>query len=153
MYNRDRLCFDIDEALAKKPHEFERFLSLMEQAGYTIGCGKNIAFSHPRQKRNIRMRSLPETYQKDAIYEALMGRRIHDPRKRCSPLTPQKVQLASSLESKKNQGRGQYYNTAIQNQIKKQQTNVLLYYQQHDFTSVEDFAAFTKSVEAVKKTS
>lgn len=64
--NRDRLCFDIDEALAKKPHDFAVFLSLMEQAGYAITRGKNITFSHPRQKRNIRMRSLSEEYQKAA---------------------------------------------------------------------------------------
>lgn len=28
--NRDRLCLDIDEALAKKPHDFDGFLLLME---------------------------------------------------------------------------------------------------------------------------
>jgi len=49
--NRDRLCFDIDEALVKKPHDFDVFLSLMEQAGYTITRGKNITFSHPRYPR------------------------------------------------------------------------------------------------------
>ena len=107
--NRDRLCLDMDEALAKKPHSFEAFLSLMEQAGYTVTRGKNITFSHPRQKRNIRMRSLPEEYQKDAICEVLLGKRIHNPRKRRSPLAEQKPQLVSSLEAKRNQGRGQYY--------------------------------------------
>lgn len=61
--HRDKLCLAIDEALAKKPHDFEGFLSLMEQAGYTFILGKHVAFSHPDQKRNIRMRSLPEEYQ------------------------------------------------------------------------------------------
>ena len=149
--NRDRLCLDMDEALAKKPHSFEAFLSLMEQAGYTVTRGKNITFSHPRQKRNIRMRSLPEEYQKDAICEVLLGKRIHNPRKRRSPLAEQKPQLVSSLEAKRNQGRGQYYDRAIQNQITKQQAKALLYYQQHGFTSVEDFADFSVSVEEAKK--
>ena len=91
----------------------------MEQTGYTITRRNNITFSHSRQKRNIRMRSLPEEYQKDAICEVLLGKRIHNLRKRCSPLTEQKSQLVSSLEAKRNQGRGQYYDWAIQNQITK----------------------------------
>ena len=118
----------------------------MEQTGYTITRRKNITFSHSRQKRNIRMRSLPEEYQKDAICEVLLGKRIHNLRKRCSPLTEQKSQLVSSLEAKRNQGRGQYYDRAIQNQITKQQARALLYYQQHGFTSVEDLKLARTSV-------
>ena len=53
--NRDRLCLDMDAVLAKKPHDLDGFYSLMEQAGYTVTRGKNITFSHPRQKRNIRI--------------------------------------------------------------------------------------------------
>jgi hypothetical protein len=149
--NRDRLCFDIDEALAKKPHDFAGFLSLMEQAGYTVTQGKNITFSHPRQKRNIRMRSLPEEYQKDAIIAVLAGKKIHNPRKRRSPLAVQKAQLVSNLEAKQNQGRGHYYDLSIQNQITKQQAKALLYYQQHGFSSIDDFDVFSNSVVDVKK--
>lgn len=72
------------------------------------------------------MRSLPEEYQKDAICEVLLGKSIHNLRKRCSPLTEQKSQLVSSLEAKRNQGRGQYYDRAIQNQITKQQARAFL---------------------------
>ena len=45
-----------------------------------------------------------------------------------------------------NQGRGQYYDRAIQNQITKQQARALLYYQQHGFTSVEDLKLARTSV-------
>ena len=141
----------MDAALSKKPHDLEGFYSLMEQAGYTVTRGKNITFSHPRQKRNIRMRSLPEEYREDAIREVLAGRRIHNPRKRRSPLAEQKAQLVSALEAKQNQGRGHYYDLSIQNQITKQQARALLYYQQHGFTSADDFEAFAESVEAVKQ--
>ena len=81
----------------------------------------------------------------------LAGRRIHNPRKRRSPLAEQKAQLVSSLEAKQNQGRGHYYDLSIQNQITKQQARALLYYQQHGFTSADDFEAFAESVEAVKQ--
>ena len=149
--HRDRLCFDMDEALAKKPHDFDGFLALMEQAGYTVKKGKNIAFSHPRQKRNIRMSSLPDDYREDAIREVMSGKRIHKIRKRRSPLAEQSAQLVSNLEQKRNQGRGRYYDTAIQNQITKQQAKALLYYQQHGFSSMDDFSAFCDSVTEMKK--
>ena len=97
------------------------------------------------------MRSLPEEYREDAIREVLAGRRIHNPRKRRNPLAEQKAQLVSSLEAKQNQGRGRYYDLSIQNQITKQQAKALLYYQQHGFTSSDDFEAFAESVEAVKQ--
>ena len=54
--------------------------------------------------------------------------------------------MVSSLEAKRNQGRGQYYDRAIQNQITKQQARALLYYQQHGFTSVEDLKLARTSV-------
>ncbi len=149
--NRDRLCFDIDEALAKKPHDFEGFLSLMEQAGYTISRGKHISFGHARQERNIRLRSLPEEYREDVLREVLAGKRIHNPKRRRSPLAEQKAQLVSNLEAKRNQGRGHYYDLSIQNQITKQQAKALLYFQQHGYSSVEDFSAFCDSVRDVKK--
>ena len=97
------------------------------------------------------MRSLTEEYREDAIREVLAGRRIHNPRKRRSPLAVQKAQLVSALEAMQNQGRGCYYDLSIQNQITKQQARALLYYQQHGFTSADDFEAFAESVEAVKQ--
>ena len=78
----------------------------------------------------------------------LAGRRIHNPRKRCNPLAEQKAQLVSSLEAKQNQGR---YDLSIQNQIAKQQARALMYYQQHGFTSADDFEAFAESVDAVQQ--
>ena len=149
--NRGQLCRDMDEAIAKHPHDFESFLSLMEQTGYTIERGKHITFSHLRQKQKIRMRSLPEEYQETAIRAVLSGKRIHTPRKRHNPLTDLNVQLVSKLKARQNQGRGHYYDLAIQNQITKQQAKALLYYQQHGYNSVDDFKAFTESVASIKQ--
>lgn len=123
----------------------------MEQAGYTITRGENITSSHPRQKRNIRTRSLPEEFREDAIITVLSGKKIHNPHKRRSPLAEQKAQLVSNLEAKPNQGCGHYYDLSIQNQITKQQAKALLYYQQHGFSSIDDFDAFSASVTNTKK--
>ena len=97
------------------------------------------------------MRSLPEEYQKEAIIAVLSGKKIHNPRKRRSPLAEQKAQLVSNLEAKQNQGRGHYYDLSIQNQITKQQAKALLYYQQHGFSSIDDFDAFSDFAADAKK--
>lgn len=96
------------------------------------------------------MRYLPEEYREDAIRAVLLGKRIQNPRKRRNPLAAQRTQLVTNLEEKKNQGRGRYYDLSIQNQITKQQAKVLLYYQQHGFSTVDDFSSFCESVEEAK---
>lgn len=97
------------------------------------------------------MCSLPEEYQEDAIIAVLLGKKIHNACKRHSLLAEQKAQLVSNLEAKQNQGRGHYYDLSIQNQITKQQAKALLYYQQHGFSSIDDFDAFSASVAETKK--
>ena len=42
---RDLLRAAIDAALAKKPENFEVFLKLVEEAGYTVKRGKHVTFS------------------------------------------------------------------------------------------------------------
>ena len=61
-------------------------------------------------------------------------------------ITRRKNITFSHSRQKRNQGRGQYYDRAIQNQITKQQARALLYYQQHGFTSVEDLKLARTSV-------
>lgn len=61
-------------------------------------------------------------------------------------ITRRKNITFSHSRQKRNQGRGQYYDRAIQNQITKQQARALPYYQQHGFTSVEDLKLARTSV-------
>ena len=61
-------------------------------------------------------------------------------------ITRRKNITFSHSRQKRNQGRGQYYDRAIQNQITKQQARALLYYQQRGFTSVEDLKLARTSV-------
>ena len=61
-------------------------------------------------------------------------------------ITRRKNITFSHSRQKRNQGRGQYYDRAIQNQITKQQAMALLYYQQHGFTGVEDLKLARTSV-------
>ncbi len=148
--NREWLCHDIDAAFAKKPHSFEAFLRLMEEAGYTIKTGKHLAFIHPRQKQAIRLRSLGEGYAEDEVRLAILGQVKQKPRQYKRPLSFDRPQLVTRLEDKKNAGLGRGYDLKITNEITKQQAKALLYYQQMGFRSVDDFAAFSEIVDQKK---
>ncbi len=148
--NREWLCHDIDAALAKKPHSFEAFLRLMEEAEYTIRTGKHLAFLHPRQKKAIRLCSLGEGYSEGEIRLAISGQKAHRPRKNKRSLSFDQPQLVTKLEHKKNTGRGRGYDLKLTNAITKQQAKALLYFQQMGFCSVDDFAAFSEIVDQKK---
>lgn len=62
----------IDEAINKKPKDFEEFLLFMADAGYEVKRGKHIAFRSKGQQRFIRMRSLGVGYTEDEIREAII---------------------------------------------------------------------------------
>ena len=148
--NREWLCHDIDAALAKKPHSFEAFLRLMEEAGYTVKTGKYLAFQHTRQKQAVRLRSLGEGYSEDEIRLAILGQIKHKPLQYKRPISFDRPQLVTKLEDKKDAGRGRGYDLKITNAITKQQAKALQLFQQMGFRSVDDFAAFSEIVDQKK---
>lgn len=85
----------IDEILSKKPSDFDAFLLQMEQAGYSIKQGKNLAFKNNEQKRFIRLRSLGEGYSEEEINEIIKGKTPFINRKK-APEKPQSPVLSTS---------------------------------------------------------
>ena len=80
--NRDYLRIAIDEALEQKPHSFDAFISLLEDAGYRVHQGKYLSFDHDGFKQKIRIHSLGESYSEEAIRAIIKGQRVHSPKKR-----------------------------------------------------------------------
>ena len=70
---RDGIRIAIDEALDKKPKDFNQFLVLMEDVGFEVKRGKHIAFRSKGQQRFIRLRSLGEGYSEDEIRDVIDG--------------------------------------------------------------------------------
>ena len=73
---RDDIRNAVDEALAKKPKDFEEFLHLLEQDGYHCKRGKHTALKREGQERFIRFRSLGEGYTEEDIRAAIMGDKV-----------------------------------------------------------------------------
>ena len=74
---RDLLRAAIDAALAKKPENFEVFLKLVEEAGYTVKRGKHVTFMRDGQPQNIRLRSLGEGYSEEELRAVILGTRAY----------------------------------------------------------------------------
>ena len=76
---RGAICRDIDEALSRKPKDFDVFLEELKKAGYEIKAGKNVAVKGRNQQRFIRLSSLPEGFRGSDIRMVLSGAAEHHP--------------------------------------------------------------------------
>ena len=70
---RDGICAQIDQILSGRPKDFEDFLHRMEEAGYEVKRGGQIAFRGKGQQRFIRLRSLGEGYAEEEIQNEIAG--------------------------------------------------------------------------------
>ena len=130
---QDRLRAAIDTALAKRPADFPKFLSLMEQAGYEVKQRRGaVSFRAPGQERFTRLRSdtLGEGYSEADIRAALSGSRQR-------PGQPRpKISLAIDIQSRL-QGKGPGYEQWAKVFNLKQMTAALAYLQDNGLTDYE----------------
>jgi len=142
---QDKLRFAIDEALDKKPNNFNEFLSLMRATGYEINeKRKHITFLAPGQKQPTRCDTLRGSHTEEAIRERIVGRLIvsapagkvqkvseytgrteHTPR-----TTVEKPNLLIDIEAKMREGKGAGYQRWAKIHNLKQMAKTLIYLQE-----------------------
>lgn len=93
---RDGIRLAVDEALDKKPKDFNQFLLFMEDVGFEVKRGKHIAFRSKGQQRFIRLRSLGEGYSEDEICDVIAGAKA----KTKEPPKKQKLNLLIDIQAK-----------------------------------------------------
>ncbi|MGI6095404.1 MAG: relaxase/mobilization nuclease domain-containing protein [Lachnospiraceae bacterium] len=141
---RDGIRIAIDEALDKKPKDFNQFLVLMEDVGFEVKRGKHIAFRSKGQQRFIRLRSLGEGYSEDEIRDVIDGVKAKTkevPKK-------QKLNLLIDIE-RKIIGKGKGYERWATNFNLKSMSKTLLFLRDNKIESMEDLKM--KSDEATEK--
>ncbi len=124
---RDIICQDIDTVLKKGPKDFQSFLEMMSQTGYTIKQTRHIALKGKTQKRFIRMSSLGNGYTEADIHDRLHGD-SHKPQKT--------VDLLIDIQSKM-QCRGPGYVRWATVYNLKQMSKTLLYLRDHGIDDLE----------------
>ena len=141
---RDGIRLAIDEALDKKPKDFNQFLVLMEDVGFEVKRGKYIAFRSKGQQRFIRLRSLGEGYSEDEIRDVIASAKA----KTKELLKKQKLNLLIDIEQKIIE-KGKGYERWATNFNLKSMSKTLLFLRDNKIESIEDLKM--KSDEATKK--
>lgn len=141
---RKEICIAIDECLAKKPKDFDEFLSLLEEANYEIKRGKHIAIKGKGQKRFIRLRSLGDGYREEDIKDIIAGKvKESDDRSK-----PEKLNLLIDIQEKII-NKGAAYERWATNFNLKSMSKTLLFLRDHQLESIEELKV--KEDEATSK--
>ena len=143
--HRDCLRVAIDEALEQKPHDFDAFISLLEDAGYRINFGKYITFDRDGFKQKIRMQSLGENYSEDTIRAIIKGQRAHTPKKRRAVWDANRAQSIIDIQAKLAAGKGEGYRRWATVENLKRMAKTKLYMDEHGL-SYEEMAARKESL-------
>jgi Relaxase/Mobilisation nuclease domain. len=140
--HRDLLRAAIDEALTKRPIDFDVFLSLMMQAGYTVSQGKHIAFGAQGYQRTMRLRSLGEGYSEEDIRAVLSGEKVYAPKKNHIVLAP-KNQLLIDIDAKIQHGKGMGYQRWAKVFNLKQMAQTVNYLRENNLFDYDELEAKT----------
>ena len=110
---KEQLRLAINEALAKRPADFDAFLRLMEASGFTVkhGRGGAISFLVPGQERATRLRAstLGDGYDPEDIKAVIAGERPIPEQPVSVPAPPRRVNLIVDIQEHLRSGKGTAY--------------------------------------------
>lgn len=143
---KERLRLAIGNALEKGPADFDSFLRLMQEAGYTVKRerGGAISFLVPGQERATRLRAstLGEGYDPEEIQAVIAGKRpapeIHG-----EAPAPRRVNLIIDIQERMAQGKGPAYERWAKVYNLKQMAAALQFLQEHQLMEYDALVAST----------
>ena len=137
--HRERICFAIDDALAKNPDSFDALLELLHQAGYEIKQGKVPSLRGSEQRNYIRMDTLGAGYSPDELRAIIAGTRTHTPRKRSVLYKPAKPSgsLLIDIQAKLQEGKGAGYAKWAKRFNLKQMSQTMIYLEENGLLDLD----------------
>ncbi|MGI6744038.1 MAG: relaxase/mobilization nuclease domain-containing protein [Eubacteriales bacterium] len=139
--NRDLLRIAIDDALEKKPKDFNALLALLKSSGYTVSRKGRLSLKHENQKQSIRLDSLGEGYSEQELRAVLTGSKTHNPFvKKKYPKRKERTTLISEIEAKLNSGKGYWYDQTIKVVKLKQMAKTFVYLEEKGFADYAELA-------------
>lgn len=153
--NRDLLRAAIDNALSKKPKDFDALLALVSASGYKVKWrGKSIVFTREGQA-NMRMDSLGAGYTEAELRAVLSGARTHTPRKQkrlpAKSIKAARPSLISEIEAKIGSGKGAAYDQKLKVVKLKNMAETLLFIQRQGYADYAALAAAADKASAYAK--
>ena len=146
---KERLCLAINDALAKRPADFNAFLRLMEVSGYAVkrGRGGAISFLVPGQQRATRLRSstLGEGFDPEDIRAVIAGKRPMPEVSGSAPAAPVRVNLIVDIQERLRSGKGPAYERWAKVYNLKQMAAALQFMQEHQ---ISEYSQLSEEAEA-----
>lgn len=134
---RDEIRQAIDQALQKKPEDFESFLRLLEQDGYTCKRGKHTALWKEGQDRFLRFRSLGEGYTEEEIRTVILGEKEHRIRSKGKQMaSPKRLNLLVDIDARL-QAKGIGYQRWATVYNLKQMAQTMIFLREHGIEDVD----------------
>lgn len=135
---RDEIRQDIEKALQERPKDFEEFLRLLEQEGYSCKRGKYTALQGEGQKRFIRLRSLGEGYTEEDICARIFGKKEYKAQSRGRQQDDRKKHLNLLVDiDEKIQAKGVGYQRWATVYNLKQMAQTLIFLREQGIESTE----------------
>ena len=135
---REQLRLAINEALAKRPADFDAFLRLMEVSGFTVkhGRGGVLSFLVPGQERATRLRAstLGDGYDPEDIKAVIAGERPLPEQPVPAPAAPRRVNLIVDIQERLRSGKGAAYARWAKVYNLKQMAAALQFMQEQNIT-------------------
>ena len=141
---RDEIRQAIDQALLKKPKDFEEFLRLLEQDGYTCKRGKHTALWKAGQDRFLRFRSLGDGYTEEEIRAVILGEKEHRIRSKNKQSVSQKrLNLLLDIDARL-QAKGSGYQRWATVYNLKQMAQTMIFLREHGIENIDQLHEKTK---------
>ena len=143
---REEIREAIDIAMEKSPKDMNELLKFLEEAGYEIKHGKNIAVRSGRQKSFIRFRSLGEGYRESDFEKIFSGEAKHEPNPHQKTQShryqkPEKqVDMLLDIQAVIAKGKGPGYERWAKVHNIKQMSQTLLFLQEQGIRDYDELA-------------
>lgn len=131
--HREFLRIVVAEALEQKPRDFDALLSLLAEQGFQVKSGKHLTFVHKDFKQNIRLKSLGDEYDENAIRAIIKGQKVHSPKKRRAVWDANRAQSIIDIQAKLAAGKGKGYRRWATVENLKRMAKTKLYMDEHGF--------------------
>ena len=150
---KEQLRLAINEALAKRPADFDAFLRLMEASGFMVkrGRGSTISFLVPGQERATRLRAstLGDGYDPEDIKAVIAGEHPLPEQSVPAPAAPRRVNLIVDIQEHLRSGKGAAYARWAKVYNLKQMAAALQFMQEQNITEYDQLCA--KAEDAVAR--
>lgn len=134
----DKLRQTIDTTLTQQPKTFDKFLQLMQGAGYEIKHGKHCSFKGADQKKFIRLRSLGDGYSESEIKAIIKGKAVQKITTKKPKQQAKSVNLLVDIQEKLHQGKGKGYEQWAKIFNLKQMAQTVSFLQEHNLLAYAD---------------